>query len=80
LKDENLRKALGNIISKLSNLRATFDKYVESGEFQISRLGGEDYLHYPPEDAASEIDNLKNQVLEDFRKTYPPFDLKTSIY
>jgi transcriptional regulator with XRE-family HTH domain len=78
LKDGKYRMVLGDIVNKLSLIRSTFDKYIATGVFTLTKRFNEDYLDYPPEDEANEIVELMDEILDNFRKIYPPFDVKTS--
>jgi hypothetical protein len=76
VKDNGIRNALSEIELKLTKLRAKYNQHVRQGE--IKHCGCKDPecpVYFVSPKAAEDMDNLRIQILDDFKTIYPPFDV-----
>jgi hypothetical protein len=74
VKDIAVKNALTNIERLLSKLRAKYDEYLRQGEIKPCGCQDPDCpVFFVSPMAAREMDNLRTQILEEFKRIYPPF-------
>jgi hypothetical protein len=74
VKDASVKDALTAIERMLSKLRAKYDQYVRQGEIKPCGCQNPDCpVFFVSPNAAREMDNLRCQILSEFKRIYPPF-------
>jgi|WetSurSiteA1Bulk_404760.scaffolds.fasta_scaffold02843_7 hypothetical protein len=74
--DLMLRHSLMEIVVELQKLRAAYDKLLKSGEIRQCGCGQKDCtVHFLSSRACHEMDRLRNDILQKFRRIYPKFNV-----
>jgi hypothetical protein len=76
VKDPKIQKTLSAIEKKLSLLRTKYDQYLRDGGIKPCGCSNPDCpVFFISSEAASEMDSLRNWILDEFRKIYPDFEV-----
>jgi hypothetical protein len=74
IRDEQVRQVVGDIVTGLMRLRATYDEFLSTGDIRPCGCGQPDCpVFFPSPRACSVMDRMRHQILEQFRAIYPEF-------
>lgn len=76
-----IRTALAGIEKSLAKLRATYDGFVRTGEVRPCGCSEQDCpIFQVSHSAMRQMDDLRSEILESFRKIYPKFDVRLGFH
>lgn len=76
IRDSKIRNCLREIVVDLQKLRATFDNFINSADIRPCGCGNKDCpVHMLSARACHEMDRLRNDILQKFKKVYPEFSV-----
>ncbi len=77
IKSADVKKNLSQIERMLGELRAKYDEYIKTGDIRPCGCNVPDCsVFFISSHAAIEMDRLREEILETFRRLYPAFDVK----
>jgi hypothetical protein len=74
LKDINRKNALAAVEKKLRDITLKYQQFIKTGQVKSIKWDEEFILVKATEDAAYWIDQMRYQIIMDFKKIYPVFD------
>ncbi len=74
------KKELGSIEKQLAKLRTTYESLVKAGEIRPCGCNvPECSVFHPTHSAIQQMDQIRSEILDSFRKIYPKFDVRLGL-